>query len=66
MVVQMHGIEAWPRPSRLQRAATEAADLVLCVSRYIRAYVVEWAAVAPERLVVVPATVADGFTPGVG
>ncbi len=66
LVVQMHGIEAWPRPSRLQRAATEAADLVLCVSRYTRACVVGWAAIAPERVVVVPDTVADGFTPGDG
>jgi phosphatidylinositol alpha-1,6-mannosyltransferase len=64
LVVQMHGIEAWPRPSRLQRAATEAADLVLCVSRYTRACVVGWAAIAPERVVVVPDTVGDGFTPG--
>jgi phosphatidylinositol alpha-1,6-mannosyltransferase len=66
LVVQMHGIEAWPRPSRLQRAATERADLVLCVSRFTRARVVEWAAIAPERVVVVPDTVADGFTPGDG
>ena len=29
LVVQMHGVEVWPRPSHLQRAATEAADLVL-------------------------------------
>jgi phosphatidylinositol alpha-1,6-mannosyltransferase len=48
----------------LQRIATEAADLVLCVSRYTRARVVGWAAIAPERVVVVPDTVADGFTPG--
>ena len=64
LVVQMHGIEAWARPSRLRRASTEAADLVLCVSRYTRACVIGWAAIAPERVVVVPNTVADGFTPG--
>ena len=29
LIVQMHGIEAWPRPRRHQRAAVEAADLVL-------------------------------------
>jgi phosphatidylinositol alpha-1,6-mannosyltransferase len=63
LVVQMHGVEVWPRPSHLQRAATEAADLVLCVSRHTRACVVGWAAIAPERVVVVPNTVADGFTP---
>jgi phosphatidyl-myo-inositol dimannoside synthase len=66
LVVQMHGIEAWPCPSSLQRAAAEAADLVLCVSRHTRASVVGWAAIAPERVVVVPDTVADRFTPGEG
>ena len=66
LIVQMHGIEAWPCPGRLRRAAVEAADLVLCVSRYTRASVAGWAAIAPERVVVVPDTVADGFTPGDG
>jgi phosphatidyl-myo-inositol dimannoside synthase len=66
LVVQMHGIEAWPHPSRLRRAAVDAADLVLCVSRYTRACVIGWAAIAPERVVVVPDTVADGFSPGDG
>jgi phosphatidylinositol alpha-1,6-mannosyltransferase len=66
LVVQMHGIEAWPCPSRLQRAATEAADLVFCVSRYTRACAAGWAGIAPERIVVVPNTVGDGFTPGDG
>ena len=37
LIMQMHGIEAWPRPTRLRRAAVEAADLVLCVSRHTRA-----------------------------
>jgi phosphatidyl-myo-inositol dimannoside synthase len=64
LVVQMHGIEAWPCPSRLRRAAAEAADLVLCVSRHTRACVAGWAAIAPERIVVVSDTVADRFTPG--
>src|ERR1700739_481381 len=45
LVVQMHGIGAWPRPPHLPRIATEAADLVLCVSRYTRACVVGWAAI---------------------
>jgi phosphatidyl-myo-inositol dimannoside synthase len=66
LVIQMHGIEAWPCPSRLQRAAVEAADLVLCVSRYTRARVVGWAAIAPERVLVLPNTVADAFAPGDG
>jgi phosphatidylinositol alpha-1,6-mannosyltransferase len=66
LVVQMHGIEAWQRPSRLRRAAGEAADLILCVSRDTRACVVGWAAIAPERIIVVPNTVADAFGPGDG
>ncbi|HJU15266.1 MAG TPA: glycosyltransferase family 4 protein [Stellaceae bacterium] len=66
LVVQMHGIEAWPRPSRLRRAAAEAADLVLCASRYTRACILDWAAIAPERVVLIPSTVLDEFTPGDG
>jgi phosphatidyl-myo-inositol dimannoside synthase len=66
LIVQMHGVEVWPHPSRLRRAATEAADLVLCVSRHTRSCVVGWAGIAPERIVVLPVTVADGFTPGDG
>jgi phosphatidylinositol alpha-1,6-mannosyltransferase len=66
LVVQTHGIEAWPQSSRLQRAALEQADLVLCVSRYTRAAVLRWAAIAPERVLVLPNTVDEAFTPGDG
>jgi phosphatidylinositol alpha-1,6-mannosyltransferase len=66
LVVQMHGVEAWSCPSRLQRAATEAADLVLCVSRHTRACVAGWAAISPERVVVVPDMVGNRFVPGDG
>jgi phosphatidyl-myo-inositol dimannoside synthase len=66
LIVQMHGIEAWPQPSRLLRAAVESADLVLCVSRFTRARVLGWAAIAPERLVVLPNTIRAAFTPGDG
>jgi phosphatidylinositol alpha-1,6-mannosyltransferase len=66
LIVQMHGVEAWSRPRRHQRAAVDAADLVLCVSRYTRACVLDWAAIAPERLVVLPNTVGAAFTPGDG
>ena len=64
LIVQMHGIEAWRPPSRLRRAAVESADLVLCVSRHTRARVLEWAAIAPERAVVLPNTVGDAFIAG--
>jgi phosphatidylinositol alpha-1,6-mannosyltransferase len=66
LIIQTHGIEAWPRPSRIQRTATERADLVLCVSRYTRAAVLSWAAIAPDRVLVVPNTVREGFTPADG
>jgi phosphatidylinositol alpha-1,6-mannosyltransferase len=63
LVIQTHGIEAWSRPSKWQRAAVERADLVLSVSRHTRAVVLSWAAIAPERVVVVPNTVREIFTP---
>jgi phosphatidylinositol alpha-1,6-mannosyltransferase len=66
LVIQMHGTDAWARPSWPQRMAVEAADLVLCVSRHTRALVVGWAAIAPERVLVLPNTVADVFVPGDG
>jgi phosphatidylinositol alpha-1,6-mannosyltransferase len=66
LIIQAHGIEAWPRPSRVQRTATERADLVLCVSRHTRAAVLSWAAIAPDRVLVVPNTVREGFTPADG
>lgn len=66
LVVQTHGIEAWPPPSRLRRAALEQADLVLSVSRCTRGRVVGWAAIAPERAAVIPDTVGPAFVPGDG
>jgi phosphatidylinositol alpha-1,6-mannosyltransferase len=64
LVVQTHGIEAWPRPSRAVRWATERAELVLAVSRYTRAQVLSWAALDPDRVAVLPNTVSARFTPG--
>jgi phosphatidylinositol alpha-1,6-mannosyltransferase len=66
LIIQTHGIETWSRPSRAQRAALEVADLVLCVSRHTRAAVLSWAAIAPERVLVVPNTVREVFKPGGG
>ena len=66
LIIQTHGVETCRQPSRWQRTALEAADLVLCVSRHTRASVLGWAAIAPERVLVVPNTVADRFTPGDG
>ena len=64
LVVQMHGIEAWPRPRALRRMSVEAADLVLCVSRFTRAAVLSWAVLPPERVIVLPNTVGENFAPG--
>jgi phosphatidyl-myo-inositol dimannoside synthase len=66
LIVQTHGIEVWSAPSRLRRLAVEEADLVLSVSRHTRAAVLAWAVMPPERVVVVPNTVGDLFTPGDG
>jgi phosphatidyl-myo-inositol dimannoside synthase len=66
LVVQTHGIEAWRRPSRFEGAAIEASDLVLCVSRYTRGAVLSWARIPPERVLVLPNTVGESFTPGDG
>jgi len=66
LIVQMHGIEAWSRPSRLRLAAAERADLILCASRYTRARIVGWAAIPPERILILPNTVAEAFAPGDG
>lgn len=62
-VMQVHGIEAWQRPNALIRQATEAADLILSVSRHTRARALSWAATAPERVLVLPNTVGGQFTP---
>jgi phosphatidylinositol alpha-1,6-mannosyltransferase len=66
LVMQVHGIEIWAPLSALWRAALESSDMVLCVSRHTRAAVLDAAALAPERVVVVPNTVRDAFTPGDG
>ena len=64
LIIQVHGIEAWPQPSALQRRSVEAADLLLCVSRYTRSMVLSWASLAPDRAVVLSNTVRNVFTPG--
>jgi len=64
LVVQTHGVEAWPRPPFLTRRAVESADLIMAVSRDTRARVLDWARIAPERVRVVSNTVAEEFTPG--
>lgn len=64
LVIQTHGIEAWPTPGELVRRAVARADLVLCVSRDTRKKLLAWSDLAPERVVVLPNTVGEAFTPG--
>lgn len=66
LIIQTHGVEAWPHPSSLQKKALKTADLVLCVSQYTRRAVVEFNAIARERVLVVPDTVREAFAPGDG
>ena len=61
--LQVHGIEAWDPPSPLRRRAVDQADLICCVSRYTRQRLLQWARIAPERVRVLPNTVADSFQP---
>jgi phosphatidylinositol alpha-1,6-mannosyltransferase len=66
LVIQTHGIEVWPHPSRLRKKVLKVADLVLCVSRYTREAILASNAIAPERVLVIPDTVGEAFTPGDG
>ena len=66
LIMQMHGVEIQQPQSRLCRFAVEAADIILCVSRNTRAAVLSWAAIAPERVLVLPNTVDEAFAPGDG
>jgi phosphatidylinositol alpha-1,6-mannosyltransferase len=66
LIILAHGIEAWTRPSRLCQAAIDAADLILCASRYTRSCILGWSTVTPERVLLLPNTVDEAFTPGDG
>ncbi len=62
--LQLHGIEAWPIPSRLVRRLVIQCDLVTAVSRYTRRRFLRWANIPPERVKVLPNSPRDIFTPG--
>ncbi len=64
LVVQLHGIEIWRQPGAIRRGALERADLVLCVSRDTRARVLAATTLPPERVLVLPNTVAEDYVPG--
>jgi phosphatidylinositol alpha-1,6-mannosyltransferase len=62
--LQLHGVEAWKRPSLLVRNAAERATLVTAVSRYTRRRFFNWANIDPVRVKVLPNTVDPRFVPG--
>ncbi len=62
--LQIHGIEAWQRPTRLQCWAAERACLVTSVSRHTRRLFLAWANCQPETVKVLPNTVEESFCPG--
>jgi phosphatidyl-myo-inositol dimannoside synthase len=66
LIVQGHGIEMWQPGGRFRRLAIMASDLVLCVSRFTRRMLLDWADIPPERVVVLPNTVRELFSPGDG
>lgn len=62
--LQIHGIEAWQRPTLVQRWAAEQAQLVTAVSRHTRRLFLGWANCKPEAVKVLPNTVEERFSPG--
>lgn len=54
--VQLHGLEAWQKPSPAIRYAVERADLITVVSRYTRGRFLTWANVNPDAVRVLPNT----------
>ena len=64
MWLQLHGIEAWNRPSRLVRWSAEQSTIVTTVSRYTRRRFIGWADYEPNSVLVLPNTFGQHFTPG--
>ena len=59
--LQLHGIEAWSRPSPAVHWSAERAALVTCVSRQTRRLFLRWANLPPQQVLVLPNTVAEKF-----
>ena len=62
-VAQLHGLEIWRKPSRVQIRALEKAEMIFCVSRHTRAQVLKFSTTNPNRVVVVPNTFAPSYRP---
>jgi phosphatidylinositol alpha-1,6-mannosyltransferase len=61
--LQVHGIEAWQRPSATVRNAAASASLITSVSRHTRRRLLDWCDIAPERVRVLPNTVSANYRP---
>ena len=62
--LQLHGIEAWQKPSVSIANSVIQMDLITAVSRFTRRSFLRWAAISPEKVRVLPNTVDENFTPG--
>ncbi|MGE0055210.1 MAG: glycosyltransferase family 4 protein [Hyphomicrobium sp.] len=62
--LQVHGIDAWEKPTQWNRWGVERADLITSVSRYTRDRMLGWALVEPWKIRVLPNTVSPAFSPG--
>jgi len=54
--LQVHGIDAWERPSHLVQLSIERAEIVTAVSRYTRRRILRWSSIDPTRIRVLPNT----------
>lgn len=61
--LQVHGIEAWQPRGVAIRTAAESARLVTSVSRFTRRRMLNWCAISPERVRVLPNTLSADFGP---
>ncbi|MCP5155215.1 MAG: glycosyltransferase [Ectothiorhodospiraceae bacterium] len=59
-----YGIEAWRPRRRWAARALERVALVTAISRDTRRRLLQWSAIAPERVRVLPPTVSPDLTPG--
>lgn len=62
--LQIHGVDAWDKPSRSVKWAAERAALVTTVSRHTKLKFQKWWRGDPARVRVLPNTVGCRFTPG--
>jgi phosphatidylinositol alpha-1,6-mannosyltransferase len=63
LVIQVHGIEVWGQIRGLRRAALEAADWIVSVSRDTRSRILNECDLAREKVLVIPNTVSEAFVP---